>query len=90
MPTVGTAVGHIAEWAPHAAASVPVGDWAALARAISAVLRDEDLRLRIAREALRRATQEDADYTARAFQANYAALAAPGRVRRNTQCGPID
>jgi glycosyltransferase involved in cell wall biosynthesis len=90
VPTVGTAVGHIAEWAPHAAASVPVGDWAALARAIGAVLRDEDLRLRIAREALRRATREDADYTARAFQANYAALAAPGRVRRNTPCGPID
>ena len=26
VPTVGTAVGHIAEWAPDAALAVPVGD----------------------------------------------------------------
>jgi glycosyltransferase involved in cell wall biosynthesis len=76
VATVGTAVGHIAEWAPHAAVSVPVGDWAALARATAQVLGDEDLRLRIAREALRRATQEDADYTVRGFQAIYATLPA--------------
>jgi glycosyltransferase involved in cell wall biosynthesis len=76
VPTVGTAVGHIAEWAPHAAASVPVGDSAALARMTAEVMSDEDQRLRIAREALRRATQEDADCTARGFQAIYATLTA--------------
>jgi glycosyltransferase involved in cell wall biosynthesis len=76
VPTVGTAVGHIAEWAPHAAASVPVGDSAALARATADMMSDEDRRLRIAREALRRATQEDADYTARSIQAIYATLTA--------------
>ncbi|GAC1501641.1 MAG: glycosyltransferase family 4 protein [Steroidobacteraceae bacterium] len=82
VPTVGTAVGHVAEWAPHAAASVPVGDFAALARAIAEVLGDEDLRLRLARAAFRRATEEDADYTARGFQAIYAGLAPPSRMRR--------
>lgn len=74
VPTVGTAVGHLVEWAPHAALSVPVADWAALADAIGQVINDEELRLRIAREALNRATLEDADYTARHFQALYASL----------------
>ena len=81
VPTVGTAVGHVAEWAPHAATSVPVGDWAALARATAAVLSDEDLRLRLARAAFRRATEEDADYTARGFEAIYAGLAPPPKMR---------
>jgi glycosyltransferase involved in cell wall biosynthesis len=76
VPTVGTAVGHIAEWAPHAASAVPVGDWSALACAIARMLDDEGLRLRIAREALRQAILEDADCTARCFQAIYTSVAA--------------
>jgi glycosyltransferase involved in cell wall biosynthesis len=84
VATVGTAVGHIAEWAPHAAASVPVGDWAALAGATAQVLGDEDRRLCIAREALRRATQEDADCTARGFQAIYASLTGRRSLRVDT------
>ena len=76
VPTVGTAVGHIAEWAPQAAVSVPVGDWAGLAGAIAGLLNDEDLRVRIAREALARATREDADYTAEQFQTLYSCLVA--------------
>jgi len=75
VPTVGTAVGHIAEWAPEAAIAVPVADPAALASAVGAVLADEELRLRIARQAWQRATLEDADHTARTFQALYAKLA---------------
>jgi len=63
VPTIGTAVGHIAEWAPAAAIAVPVGDSAALAEAIRRVLVDEDLRMRIARAAVRRAIAEDADHT---------------------------
>jgi glycosyltransferase involved in cell wall biosynthesis len=74
VPTVGTAVGHIAEWAPTAASAVPVADPPALARAIAQVLADEELRLQLAHEALRRATLEDADHTARAFHDVYAAL----------------
>jgi len=78
VPTVGTAVGHIAEWAPSAATSVAVGDAAALARAIRMLLAQEEDRLHIACEARRRATREDADYTARRIQALYQRLAAAG------------
>jgi glycosyltransferase involved in cell wall biosynthesis len=74
VPTAGTAVGHIREWSPDAATSVPVGDWCRLGDAIKGILEDEELRLRIAREAMRRAVREDADYTAGCFQALYAAL----------------
>ena len=79
VPTVGTAVGHIAEWAPQAALGVPVGDWSGLAREIGKVLGDEDLRLRIARAAHERAIAEDADHTAASFQALYATLTARER-----------
>lgn len=74
VPTVGTCVGHLAEWAPAAAVAVPVADAPALARAIARVLGDEELRLQLAREAFVRAIAEDADHTARAFQEIYAAL----------------
>jgi glycosyltransferase involved in cell wall biosynthesis len=74
VPTVGTAVGHLQEWSPHAAVSVAVGDWARLAQAIAGVLHDEERRLCIAREALQRAVHEDADTTAGRFQALYASL----------------
>lgn len=76
LPTVGTAVGHIAEWSPEAAVAVPVRDWKGLAQAIAGLLRDEEQRLRIAREAYRRATTEDADYTARTFESIYGELTA--------------
>ena len=74
VPTVGTAVGHLREWSPEAATSVPVGDSTRLAEAIGRVLEDEELRLRIAFEALRRAVREDAGYTAERFQELYARL----------------
>jgi len=74
VPTVGTAVGHIREWSPEAALSVPVGGWAELAEAIRRVLGDEELRLRLAREAQRRALREDADHTAECFLALYSRL----------------
>lgn len=74
VPTVGTAVGHIAEWVPQAALSVPVADWNSLAGAIRQVLSDEDLRLRIARAAHERAITEDASHTAACFEALYGRL----------------
>jgi glycosyltransferase involved in cell wall biosynthesis len=77
VPTVGTSVGHIAEWAPEAAVAVPVADPQALAAAIARVSADEDLRLTIAREAFRRATNEDADATVRDFEELYRRLASP-------------
>jgi glycosyltransferase involved in cell wall biosynthesis len=71
VPTVGTRVGHIAEWAPEAALAVPVGDAEALARAIGNVLDDEPLRMRLAHNAQRLAVEEDAEHTARLFEAQY-------------------
>lgn len=78
VPTVGTAVGHVAEWSPVASLAVPVGDWAALAAAIHRVITDEDLRLHMAVAAQRRAVTEDADYTARSFEALYLQLLTSG------------
>ena len=76
VPTVGTSVGHIAEWAPYASVAVPVGDCAALGQAVSDLLNDEERRLRIASEAFNRSVSEDADFTAQCFQALYARLTA--------------
>lgn len=74
VPTVGTSVGHLTEWAPDACLAVPIGDWVGLSAAIRTLLDDEDLRLRIAAEALLRATLQDADFTAERFRALYAQL----------------
>ena len=86
VPTVGTAVGHLAEWSPAAASAVPPGDWNELAHAIDRALTDEDLRLQMGWSAQRRAMREDADHTARAFEALYLSVrdvpALPVRLRR--------
>jgi glycosyltransferase involved in cell wall biosynthesis len=76
VPTVGTDVGHVNEWAPDAAVAVPVGDARALADAITALLADEPRRLAIAREAQRRASAIDADSTAASFERLYAEMLA--------------
>ena len=73
VPTVGTAVGHLVEWAPEAALAVPLADPPALAAAIRRLIVDEDLRLRLARAAQRRAVAEDADHTAALFEELHAA-----------------
>ena len=74
VPTVGSAVGHIAEWAPDAAVAVPAGDADALARATLALVADDDRRVRIAREAQRRAVEWDADRTAQRVEHLYLEL----------------
>ncbi|WP_045738549.1 glycosyltransferase family 4 protein [Xanthomonas sp. MUS 060] len=74
VPTVGTAVGHLLEWAPSAALAVPVGDWAGLADALRQVLSDDDLRLRLAWSAQCRAVREDIDHSVRCFSALYERL----------------
>jgi glycosyltransferase involved in cell wall biosynthesis len=76
VPTVGTDVGHVNEWAPDAAVAVPVGDARALADAVAALLDDEPRRIALAREAQRRATAIDADHTAASFERLYAELLA--------------
>ena len=45
LPTVGTAVGYVAEWAPDAAVAVPVKDALALADEIEKLLQDDERRL---------------------------------------------
>lgn len=79
VPTVGTAVGHLTEWAPEAAIAVPIGDAGALAAALDEVLRDEPRRLRLARAARLWALREDADYTAACFERLYSELLRPRR-----------
>lgn len=76
VPAVGTAVGHFAEWAPAAALGVPVGDWRELAKAIRLMLEDEELRLRLAREAQHLAVLEDAEDMVRKFNVLYLQLRA--------------
>ncbi|HMQ35315.1 MAG TPA: glycosyltransferase [Chloroflexaceae bacterium] len=72
-PTVGTAVGLVAELAPAAAVAVPPGDPAALGRAIAATLRDPARREALGRAAQAWALAHDAAWTARAFTGIYAA-----------------
>jgi glycosyltransferase involved in cell wall biosynthesis len=80
VPTAGTDVGHVNEWAPDAAVAVPIGDARALADAIASLLDDEPRRIAIAREAQARATAIDADHTAASFERLYAdALGGRGR-----------
>lgn len=75
VPTVGTAVGHLCEWSPHAALAVAPGDAVALCDAAYTLLTDEPRRVALALQAQRRASAEDADFTARAALALYAQLA---------------
>ncbi len=74
VPSVGTAVGHLAEWtsqSPRAALAVKVGDGFALFKAIAQLNEDEELRLQLAAAAQRCALHEDADRTAALFESLY-------------------
>lgn len=85
VPTVGTAVGHIADFAPDAAVAVPCGDADALAKGIRRIANDEELRLRLGTAAHAHALANDADATARNFRSFYAAIRsapAPQRLHR--------
>jgi glycosyltransferase involved in cell wall biosynthesis len=81
VPTVGTAVGHIRDFgtsAPERALAVPVGDDAALAAGILALLADEPRRHAMGEAARTWARAHDADATAAAFERIYAeVIAAP-------------
>jgi glycosyltransferase involved in cell wall biosynthesis len=63
VPTVGTRVGLLAEWAPDLASAVPVGDDAALASEIVSLLRDPSRRAQLATAARAWAAAHDADWT---------------------------
>jgi glycosyltransferase involved in cell wall biosynthesis len=70
-PTVGTAVGLVAELAPTAAVAVPPGDAAALGRAIVSALADQQRREALGRAAQAWALAHDADWTASRFSEIY-------------------
>ena len=71
VPTVGTAVGLVAELAPAAAWAAPVGDAADLAAGILTLLHDPTQRESRGRAAQTWAQTFDADWTAAAFEAIY-------------------
>ena len=77
LPTVGTSVGYIADWSPDAAIGVETGDDTdhadGLAAAVLALLADSRRREALGREAMRRAREHDADWTAAALEDFYAA-----------------
>jgi glycosyltransferase involved in cell wall biosynthesis len=75
VPTVGTAVGQIADWAPDAAIAVPIGDAEALADAIERLAGDEDERLRLAANAQAFAIEHDADAFVAEMRSLYSAFA---------------
>jgi glycosyltransferase involved in cell wall biosynthesis len=74
LPTVGTAVGYIADWQEDRAVAVPVNDPDALAGAISDLLRDPARRTRVAAAARTWTLAHDADWTAQQFDRLYAGV----------------
>jgi glycosyltransferase involved in cell wall biosynthesis len=74
VPTVGTAVGLVAELAPSAGLAAPVGDAQTLADAILSLLQDPERRERLGRAAQAFVRRHDADWTAAEFERIYARL----------------
>ncbi|MFI5238726.1 MAG: glycosyltransferase family 4 protein, partial [Gemmatimonadales bacterium] len=81
VPTVGTAVGHIADWAPDAALCVRGWSDTDFASEVMGLLVDERRRLSIAHEAQRRAVSIDADFTASLFEDMYDDVTTRRRIR---------
>ncbi len=81
VPVVGTGVGHVREWSPEAAVSVPLRDAHALADALEFLDDDESRRLDLARRAQEIAVREDADWTAGRFEEIYHRVVGERRAR---------
>ena len=79
VPTVGTAVGYVADWAGDRAVATPVGDAGALAGAILALLGDDARRRTLGDRARSWAVEHDADWTAARLEALYEAVGGGGR-----------
>ncbi len=79
VPTVGTNVGYVADWASEdgRAVAVPMGDPDALAAAVVGVLKSPDQRASLAAAAHRWALAHDADWTAERFSEIYRGLLVP-------------
>jgi len=75
LPTVGTAVGHVADWQGDRAVAVPTQDPIALGGAIAGLLHDREKRERIATSAREWTLAHDADWTAGQFHWIYESIA---------------
>jgi len=71
VPTVGTAVGYIADWMPDRSVGVPTQEPAALSEAIVTTLTDAGRRHDLALAARAWTVTHDADWTAAAFERIY-------------------
>lgn len=71
VPTVGTAVGYVADWHPDRSVAVPVGNAQALASAIETLIGNPERRKAIATAARSWAVAHDADWAAREYEALY-------------------
>lgn len=74
LPIIGTRVGYVSDWAPHAAVAVPPDDAEALAAAITAILHDPAERARLASAAQERALAHDVEWTAEKLTALYESM----------------
>jgi len=74
VPTVGTNVGYVADWAGTRAIAVSVGDAEALAGAIITLLQHPQQRQTLARAAYQWVRTHDSDWTTKQFQSIYRAL----------------
>jgi glycosyltransferase involved in cell wall biosynthesis len=76
VPTVGTRVGHVSDWAPERAVAVPVHDPEALAEATRALLLDEPRRRKLGTAAREWVQAHDSAWSAREFTRLYESLRA--------------
>ena len=74
LPTVGTAVGYVAELEPDGAVAVPVQEPVALAAAIERALHVRERRERLGAAARAWTIEHDVDWTARQFERLYTGL----------------
>jgi glycosyltransferase involved in cell wall biosynthesis len=74
IPTIGTAVGYVKDWAPERAYAVPISDSDALADGILTLLHDDERRRRMGQAAQAWALAHDADWTAQRFEDLYTQL----------------
>jgi glycosyltransferase involved in cell wall biosynthesis len=89
LPTVGTAVGYVADWSPGRAVAVPTQNASALADAIAELLLDVPRRARMADAAREWAVAHDADWTAAQFEHLYGeicrrSITSPARPARRS------
>jgi glycosyltransferase involved in cell wall biosynthesis len=71
VPTIGTPVGYVADWAPDRAIEVPAASPESLADAIVELLKDPARRATVAAAAREWTLAHDADWTAAQFQKLY-------------------